>query len=319
MFLDAMTGQPSASTAWLEEQSQRHVPLHTMQAEVLAGRDSSVLHQYGQITPPNDDSPMAFEGKFHQQTRPVSTEAVPLSATSERARNAANQRHAKAKKARKDSARSRKTDSSVDEDGDEVDGKREKYREKNRVAASKCRAKKKTHTEHLEESARQITATNKRLKAEERELRDIFSSLRHIALSHNSSQGCKCSAIHMYNNQRANEAARTAAMGLLGMGVSMLNVPSPSTGSDVSLLNSPQFGSQSKSRAQSLSTGGPAHANHYARSPSTVGQMGFFAPTTASELRRQSQLAPIIGIPKAIDERSVTSKAEGSELTMEVC
>ncbi|EME85599.1 uncharacterized protein MYCFIDRAFT_19704, partial [Pseudocercospora fijiensis CIRAD86] len=67
---------------------------------------------------------------------------------------------------------------------DEADDKKERYREKNRLAAAKCRSKKKTHTEGLEESARFITAQNNKLRAEERELRDMFSSLRHQALAH---------------------------------------------------------------------------------------------------------------------------------------
>ena len=290
IFLDPMLGQSSTSSAWLKEQPYRDFHLQTMQAEILAGRTSSASYQYGQVTPPNDNSPVDFGESSEQRNVPDSAEAPRLSATSERARNAANQRHAKAKKARKDSARSRKSDSPIDEDGEEVDGKREKYREKNRVAASKCRAKKKTHTEKLEESARQITATNNRLRAEERELRDIFSSLRHMALAHDSTQGCNCSAIHMYNNQRANEAARTAAMGLLGMGMPMQNFPSPSTGSDGSAVHSPRHGSQSKSRAPS-----------------------FF------DARKQSRLVSNIEVPAATEEGITNAVIEVDEQGMDVC
>lgn len=319
VFLDPMLGQSSGSTAWPKEQPQRDFHLQTMQAEILAGRASSVSHHYGQITPPNDNSPIEFVDGSRQLSLPGAGEAPPLSATSERARNAANQRHAKAKKARKGSARSRKTDSSIDEDGEEVGGKREKYREKNRVAASKCRAKKKTRTENLEESARQLTATNSRLRAEERELRDIFSSLRHIALSHDSSQGCNCLAIHMYNNQRANEAARTAAMGLLGMSMPMQNFSSPSTGSDMSTLNSPRHGSQSESRAPSFSASGPVHTDPRSSVLSMAGQVGFFAPGTAPETRKQSHLAPGVDILTAAEESTIDAKVEDDEHTMNVC
>lgn len=259
-----------------------------MQSEILEGRPSSVSQQFGQITPPDDTPPKDF---------PAASNGEPvLSAKSERARNAANQRHAKAKRAKKEGAKGSKAQSANEDEDDgegEVDGKREKYREKNRLAAAKCRAKKKTHTEDLEESARHITATNNRLRAEERELRDLFSSLRHQALAHDPTQGCKCSAIHMYNHNKAQEAARTAAMGLagIGMGIPGPGIPSPSIGSDGSGMNSPRFASQPASRAQSFSTG------FGGRAASMSGQLGFLPPRTASDMRKQSYVANGIASP----------------------
>lgn len=290
IFFGQNAGITPASTSWAKVKSPRTLHAQSMQSEILDGRASSVAQQFGQITPPDDTPPKEFPA--------ASNGEPPLSAKSERARNAANQRHAKAKRAKKEGAKGTKAQGANEDDDDddgegEVDGKREKYREKNRLAAAKCRAKKKTHTEDLEESARHITATNNRLRAEERELRDLFSSLRHQALAHDPTQGCTCSAIHMYNHNKAQEAARTAAMGLagIGMGAPGPGIPSPSIGSDGSGLNSPRFASQPASRAQSFSTG------YGGRTSSLGGQLGFLPPRTASDMRKQSYVANGIASP----------------------
>jgi hypothetical protein len=223
MFLDQPDLSPNTLSWPKAPLPDQFYSVQSMRSHITRDRNS-VAHQFGQITPPDDSNPK------HVPT-PVEAGA---STKSERARNAANQRHAKAKKARKDSTHS-KSDGPDGVEFEETDGKRERYREKNRLAAAKCRAKKKTHTEDLEDSARHITATNNRLRAEERELRDLFSSLRHQALAHDPTQGCTCSAIHMYNNHKAHEAARGAAMSLANLTAlsPAVSLSMPSEGSTV--------------------------------------------------------------------------------------
>ncbi|KAI5368095.1 Putative basic-leucine zipper domain-containing protein [Septoria linicola] len=292
VFFNPDSGAISSVPSWSKMPRDLRGP--TTQADILDGRQSSVSQHYGQITPP-DDTPPKDVAEKSQQPRTASRAEPILSAKSERARNAANQRHAKAKKARKDSARSSKTESVEDDEAEEGDGKREKYREKNRLAAAKCRAKKKTHTEDLEESARHITATNSRLRAEERELRDLFSSLRHQALAHDPTQGCQCSSIHMYNNHKAQEAARSAAMGLVGAIAPSQGIASPSIGSDASGVNSPRFASQSGSRAQSFSNSGPRYTSQQSRTQSGSGQFAY--ASAGPNMRRQSQMGQQAGSP----------------------
>ncbi|EME47481.1 hypothetical protein DOTSEDRAFT_69427 [Dothistroma septosporum NZE10] len=228
------------------------------QADIASRRSTSVAHQFGQITPPDDNTlkPFALPPKALRVTPSSSAAAT---AKSERARNAANQRHAKAKKARKDSARS--VESPEDEEDDEVEDKRERYREKNRLAAAKCRQKKKINTEDLEESARMATAENNKLRAEERELRDLFSNLRNQALAHDPSQGCNCKAIHNYNMLKAAETARGAMSG-----VHMATFPSPSVRSTDSA--SPVSIGGTSSRTHSFS--GPQQSRH-SRTQSSAG------------------------------------------------
>ncbi|KXT18542.1 hypothetical protein AC579_2277 [Pseudocercospora musae] len=227
-FFDQRSLSPTSQN-WPVPQSYEGFHTLSSQNDIVNARPASVVQQFGQITPPDDGTPKFSPAK--QNTLTASQASSDSTAKSDRARNAANQRHAKAKKAKKDSARDAKD---ADDEVDDVDDKKERYREKNRLAAAKCRSKKKTHTEGLEESARFITAQNNKLRAEERELRDMFSSLRHQALAHDPTQGCTCQAIHMYNSNKAQEAVRGAAMQFAAH-----SAPSPALSSNRSAVASP--------------------------------------------------------------------------------
>ncbi|CAK3810725.1 hypothetical protein DOTSEDRAFT_69427 [Lecanosticta acicola] len=260
------------SPSWHAGSSTMDMRPQSMQEDIVNSRGASVAHHYGQVTPPDDSTPKAFSSMptQHQPTPPA--QSIP-NAKSERARNAANQRHAKAKKARKDSGRSAGT---PDDEGDEVEDKRERYREKNRVAAAKCRAKKKVNTDDLEQSAREVTAKNTRLKAEERELRDLFSSLRDQALAHDPTQGCTCQTIHQYNRHKAQETARGV---MTGFGVQSPSQQSADSGSPSTIASS---------RTHSFSGGRSQSIKHPARAQSMVSAMGFAPPgTTTGDMMRQ--------------------------------
>lgn len=252
------------------------------QAQIANRRSNSVAHHYGQITPPDDNTPKGF-AMPSKSVRAMPPASAAATAKSERARNAANQRHAKAKKARKDSGRT--IEDPADEEDDEVEDKRERYREKNRLAAAKCRQKKKINTEDLEESARMATAENNKLKAEERELRDLFSNLRNQALAHDPSQGCNCKAIHNYNMHKAAETARGAMMG---------SIASPAMRSLGSA--SPVSVGGTSSRTQSFS--GPQHSEH-TRSQSLAhhsmgnhNQFAFGQPPVPQTMQNVSGMVP---------------------------
>jgi len=165
------------------------------QNRVARGQPTTVQHQYGQITPPDD----TIDGM-------VSAERAKTD-KSERARNAANQRHAKSKKARKDSRASQPSPVSDDVDGDE--DKKERYREKNRLAAAKCRAKKKDNIEDIEDRHRNLIALNNVLKKQVQELRGELTGLRTHALDH---QDCNCQ-ISKYNVNQARRVAMGADAG----------------------------------------------------------------------------------------------------------
>lgn len=188
---------------------------------------SRVHQQFGQITPP-DDSVNEFGEPKPTTAEAVVTEAAARAKTdkSERARNAANQRHAKTKKMRKDSEGSNALDSD-DLEGEGGD-KKEKYREKNRLAAAKCRAKKKENIEDIEVKHRKLSAMNSSLKKQVQDLRGELTGLRTHALNH---QDCNCQ-ISRYNINQAKRVALGAdapspSMGFSGTGGHMSYMQSP--------------------------------------------------------------------------------------------
>jgi hypothetical protein len=90
-----------------------------------------------------------------------------------------------------------------DDDGPEVIEKRDnkdRCRERNRVAAAKCRARAKKHGNYLEETHRIQTALNTKLKQTEEYLRNELSFWRTQALQH---AFCGCRSIQEYNLQKA--------------------------------------------------------------------------------------------------------------------
>ncbi|KAK3076091.1 hypothetical protein LTR53_000031 [Teratosphaeriaceae sp. CCFEE 6253] len=177
----------------------------TPQSSLIQGRNDSVVERFGQITPPHHTSSRMGEHKSSADS--LRRSKVPKLSKSERARDAANSRHAKSRRARARSGSAKSIDSS--QDGEEVvKDKREKYREKNRVAAAKCRAKKKDSVDILEERHRQLSADYNFLRRTGRALRDEYSMLRTLALQHTSAvPDCTCTVLHRYNAQSASQVA----------------------------------------------------------------------------------------------------------------
>ncbi|KAK3616323.1 hypothetical protein LTR56_026032 [Elasticomyces elasticus] len=119
----------------------------TMQTTIAKIRSDSVAEQYGWITPPGSKSPPKG-GHKSSASSTRSGQATKLD-RSERARHATNQRHTRSKQRRHHTQEERSgsnSSESVEED-EGVDNKKEKYREKNRMAAARCRAKKKDNTD----------------------------------------------------------------------------------------------------------------------------------------------------------------------------
>ncbi|KAL2357641.1 hypothetical protein BJ546DRAFT_794554, partial [Cryomyces antarcticus] len=81
--------------------------------------------------------------------------------------------------------------------------KRDKFLERNRLAAAKCRQKKKVWTEGLEERGRNAQAQNTFLRAEIANLRNELMSLKGMVLAHVEAN-CGCTRILEYVGQAAN-------------------------------------------------------------------------------------------------------------------
>lgn len=81
---------------------------------------------------------------------------------------------------------------------------KDKSREKNKIAAAKCRAKKRDNMEHIESSHRTLSAENSFLRRQAQELRATVSELRTLALDH---QSCSC-GVHQFNLFEARKIAQ---------------------------------------------------------------------------------------------------------------
>lgn len=115
-----------------------------------------------------------------------------------RARNAAIKRHAKAKEASGGAVSSTGVAETQNDSHNRHD-----HRERNRVAAAKCRAKKKVHHDFLEELHRNTARKNQALKAELMGLRNERAQLQNLTLQHGP-DNCHCEGIQEYTERQAN-------------------------------------------------------------------------------------------------------------------
>lgn len=164
------------------------------QKKIVESRKDHVSQQFGQITPPEENGSGPFKAPNEVSQGP-SQEPNKLS-NEQRARNAANTRHSRTKNAK---SKSDQKDADSDGEASQKQGKNiTLQREKNRVAAAKCRAKKKSANEQQEELASQYGSTNNYLTREIRELKNQKTELQNYLLAHRPGV-CECHGIHDYN------------------------------------------------------------------------------------------------------------------------
>ena len=214
-------------------------PLRKSGLSSIVNSRNQVVEHFGQITPPeDDDKPDSYAEPSSREVsdakRKHEEEDIAKENRTQRARNAANKRHSKSKTARRDST------NDADSDGaDSLKGQGKStnvQREKNRLAAAKCRAKKKATSEDMQETHREGSKQNSYLHREMRELRDQKAFLRNSLLQHEPGV-CQCHAIHRFNfNQAQQLAMGVGAMIGQPMSPSQESVGSGMTpGSDCSL------------------------------------------------------------------------------------
>jgi len=166
--------------------------------EKLLNNYGTTMERYGQVTPP-DDAIMHGMSKSSSKRADSGASGIEVDETSSMSpRSSMSNKRPSVKSSQKSRKESR-----VSEDGVAGD-KKDKYREKNRVAAAKCRAKKKEHTDSLEDTYRTQSAMNTALKQTEKSLRDELSYWRTQALQHTF---CSCHPIQEYNMRKAQSMA----------------------------------------------------------------------------------------------------------------
>ncbi|RKP10463.1 hypothetical protein THASP1DRAFT_21825 [Thamnocephalis sphaerospora] len=82
-----------------------------------------------------------------------------------------------------------------DEDGEDAEKKRKRFLERNRVAAYKCRQKKKLWMQELEANSEEVVKRNKALHLLVNQLKEEAIQLKNQLLAH---QNCDCNVIQQY-------------------------------------------------------------------------------------------------------------------------
>lgn len=112
-----------------------------------------------------------------------------------RARYAANQRHNKARQASKDSSKNE----GASEADDRAAERKQLHREKNRIAAAKCRSRQREQMRMIREKEKRLGEKNIELKNMIEELRRELNRLKSRALDH---EQCNCD-VTRYNYDQA--------------------------------------------------------------------------------------------------------------------
>ena len=157
---------------------------------------------YGRSLSAQASTPASMISKSPDPTSPIESEKTL------RARYAANQRHSKAKQARKDSHQNE----SPSEADTKAAVRKQRHREKNKVAAAKCRSRQRKQVQTIQEKGSRLEEKNLQLKTMIQELRGELNTLRSMALDH---QQCNCS-VARYNHDQAERVVAEYRSSCLG-------------------------------------------------------------------------------------------------------
>lgn len=194
---DQQSGIVDPSIMWggMSQMAMQHA-----QPNKLEPSTSYVSH-YGQITPPNDFTPSkdADDEQNEKKAHPKAKSRRPKREGTKRKSKSADadveDGDSKAPKTTRKARKGYKATTKEEEEDSEGEAKREKFLERNRVAASKCRMKKKEWTTDLEARARELQNENTRLHSFALQLRDEVLTLKGECLKHTD---CNCARIRDY-------------------------------------------------------------------------------------------------------------------------
>ncbi|KAL8767157.1 MAG: hypothetical protein Q9209_006248 [Squamulea sp. 1 TL-2023] len=167
-------------------------PVHNILTDVYP--DTRV--QYGQNTPPDDDFPNLF-----------TTSAQPQESDKKRKRSSTvgdTKNSTSTKRSRKHGRLSNPSNGQAPSSAEEV--RRSKFLERNRVAASKCRQKKKEWTQNLENRARDLQKENRELRMMLDSMRDEMLFIKSEMLKHTT---CGCEQIKGWVKSHADSLTRS--------------------------------------------------------------------------------------------------------------
>ena len=196
LSLPDMTPPPSAKETpqdWPHHslQEQSHLP-HNIDTHTRSNHSRDSRLQYGQATPPDDDFPHEFDFSSHEQKVQLLDDPPKLE-DDEKTKSPTPKTTKTTKRTRKSTRKPR--DQEPKQEHKPVDEKRHKFLERNRVAASKCRQKKKEYTQSLEDRARALDQANRSLKIALTSHEEEYQFLVNEMLRHTS---CSCTDIREF-------------------------------------------------------------------------------------------------------------------------
>ena len=167
-------------------------------ASILTNIDTANSRaQYGQVTPPDDDNSNDSIFDYHLKSQYQQETHDDTGGKKRKRYSSSTNEHASqsAKRGRKCASRGT---SNIAEPMKTEDVKRSKFLERNRVAASKCRQKKKEWTQNLENKARELQKNNSSLRLMVDSLRQEVIFLKGEMLKHST---CNCEQIQKFLKQ----------------------------------------------------------------------------------------------------------------------
>jgi hypothetical protein len=190
-------------------QDRRHETNSPLQQSWNQQKGPSARAELGQITPPSDDASSSYNSRRHlgghnsfSMQTPEDTEGTPKRRRGKQAKNESTETKP-IRRQRKSTAQSKNQGSETNAKANE-DVKRNKFLERNRVAASKCRQKKKEWTGNLEGRARELQQDKAQLSVMVSSLKDEMIFLKGELLKHTD---CDCAKIRQYLNREATNFA----------------------------------------------------------------------------------------------------------------
>ena len=181
-------------------------PLHQPAFQQLAHQPSR-LHipsptskqKHGQLTPPSETTPTKESALVEGPQSPMISPAEPQNGPTTRKRRSTQpsritdaSSHASATTRRRKKSARKQSSVGLTIEGDD---KRSQFLERNRVAASKCRQKKKEWTSNLEQKARELQASKTSMALLVSSLREELLYLKGEALRHTT---CDCNSVREY-------------------------------------------------------------------------------------------------------------------------
>lgn len=178
---------------------QMFSPVHQIITQTHTGRTRT---EHGQITPPNSRSPEDGDSHRGEQEKQLMDSGRAgkrkRGFSSSRPAEVADKNPSKRRRKSASSSKSQSIDAFEDMGLPVEDAKRSKFLERNRVAASKCRQKKKEWTSNLEVRARDLQASKNQLTVIVGSLKEEILFLKGELLKHST---CGCTAIREYLNR----------------------------------------------------------------------------------------------------------------------